>query len=161
MMRTTPLFAAAVLVALAGCSTIRQNQGYLVDAPLLASVAPGVDNKNSVEKTLGRPTFGAEFDSGEWYYVSRNTRQIAFLEPKAVSQSITKISFDAKGNVVKVETRGLEQVANIRPNRDKTPTLGKTQGLLEDIFGGVGALGAGTVQDDSAGGTRSGRDGPR
>ena len=32
-------FAAvtAVLLAAAGCSTIRQNQGYIVDAPLLAS----------------------------------------------------------------------------------------------------------------------------
>lgn len=160
-MRTTPFLAAAVLVAVAGCSTIRQNQGYLVDAPLLASVEAGVDNKNSVEKTLGRPTFGSEFDANEWYYISRNTRQIAFLEPKAVTQSITKISFDGKGNVAKIETRGLEQVASIRPSRDKTPTLGRNQSILEDIFGGVGALGAGTVQDDSAGGTRSGRDGPR
>ncbi len=160
-MRSTPILAAAVLVAVAGCSTIRQNQGYLVDAPLLASVQPGVDNKNSVEKTLGRPTFGSEFDANEWYYVSRNTRQIAFLEPKTVSQSITKISFDAKGNVAKVETRGMEQIASIHPVRDKTPTLGRKQSVLEDIFGGVGALGSGTVVNDSAGGTRTGRDGPR
>ena len=151
----------ALLIAAGGCSTIRQNQGYLVDAPLLASVQPGVDNKASVEKTLGRPTFAAEFDDREWYYVSRNTRQIAFLEPKAVTQSITKVSFDAKGNVAKVETRGLEQVANIHPSHDKTPTLGRNQGLLEDIFGGVGALGSGTIQNDSAGGTQTGRDGPK
>ena len=159
-MRTIPL-AAMLLVAVGGCSTIRQNQGYLVDAPLLASVQPGVDNKNSVEKTLGRPSFASEFDANEWYYFSRNTRQIAFLEPKAVSQSITKISFDGKGNVAKVETRGLEQVVNVHPVRDKTPTLGRNQGLLEDIFGGVGALGSGTVPTDSAGGTQTGRDGPR
>lgn len=150
-----------LLIVAGGCSTIRQNQGYLVDAPLLASVQPGVDNKASVEKTLGRPSFAAEFDDREWYYVSRNTRQIAFLQPHAVSQSITKITFDAAGNVAKVETRGLEQVANVHPSHDTTPTLGRTQGLLEDIFGGVGALGSGTVQNDSAGGTRTGRDGPQ
>ncbi len=159
-MRLAPALLA-VLLAATGCSTIKQNQGYIVDAPLLASVQPGVDNKNSVEKTLGRPTFAAEFDGNEWYYVSRNTRQIAFLQPKATSQSITKITFDAKGNVAKVETRGLEQVANIHPVKDKTETLGRKQGLLEDIFGGVGALGSGTVQNDSAGGTKTGRDGPR
>jgi len=151
----------AVLLAVTGCSTIRSNQGYIVDAPLLASVQPGVDNKNSVEKTLGRPTFAAEFDPNAWYYVSRNTRQIAFLQPKAVSQSIVKISFDAKGTVTKVETRGLEQVADVHPVRDTTPTLGRTQGLLEDIFGGVGALGSGTQTNDSAGGTKTGRDGPK
>ena len=83
----------ALLLAVAGCSTIKQNQGYIIDGPLLASVQPGVDNKDSVQKTLGRPTFAAEFDANEWYYISRNTRQIAFLQPKAQSQSITKISF--------------------------------------------------------------------
>lgn len=160
-MRLVPTLAVVLAVAAGGCSTIRQNQGYIVDAPLLSSVQPGVDNKASVEKTIGRPTFAGEFNANEWYYISRNTRQIAFLQPKAVSQSITKISFDAKGNVAKVETRGLEQVANIHPNGDKTPTLGRNQGLLEDIFGGVGALGTGTQTTDSAGGTRTGRDGPK
>lgn len=160
-MRLVPTLAVVLAVAAGGCSTIRQNQGYIVDAPLLSSVQPGVDNKASVEKTIGRPTFAGEFNANEWYYISRNTRQIAFLQPKAVSQSITKISFDAKGNVAKIETRGLEQVANIHPNGDKTPTLGRNQGLLEDIFGGVGALGTGTQTTDSAGGTRTGRDGPK
>lgn len=159
MVRVLALLLAAAAVT--ACSTIRQNQGYIVDAPLLASVQPGVDNKASVEKTLGRPTFAAEFDASEWYYISRNTRQIAFLQPRAVSQSIVKISFDGKGNVAKVESRGLEQVANVHPSGDKTPTLGRKSGLLEDIFGGVGALGSGTQTNDSAGGTRTGRDGPR
>lgn len=160
-MRPFPLFAITALLVASGCSTIRQNQGYIIDGPLLASVQPGVDNKNSVEKTLGRPTFAGEFNNNDWYYVSRNTRQIAFLQPKAISQSITKISFDAKGNVTKIDTRGLEQVASIHPVRDKTPTLGRNTGLLEDIFGGVGALGSGTQTNDSAGGTRTGRDGPK
>ncbi len=160
-MRPFHLFAVTALLVAGGCSTIRQNQGYIIDGPLLAAIQPGVDNKNSVEKTLGRPTFAGQFNGNDWYYVSRNTRQIAFLQPKAISQSITKISFDAKGNVAKVETRGLEQVANIHPVRDKTPTLGRNSGLLEDIFGGVGALGSGTQTNDSAGGTRTGRDGPK
>ncbi len=160
-MRPFPLLAITALLVAGGCSAIRQNQGYIIDGPLLASVQPGVDNKNSVEKTLGRPTFIGQFNNDDWYYVSRNTRQIAFLQPKAISQSITKISFDAKGNVAKVDTRGLEQVASVHPVRDKTPTLGRNSGLLEDIFGGVGALGSGTQTNDSAGGTRTGRDGPK
>ncbi len=55
----------------------------------------------------------------------------------------------------------MEQIANIHPVKDKTPTLGRNQGLLEDIFGGVGALGSGTQTPNSAGGTNTGRDGPR
>ena len=163
-MRSTMSLPVAVLLGfafLAGCSTIKQNQGYIVDEALLTSVQPGVDNKDSVQKTLGRPTFASEFTANEWYYVSRNTRQIAFLQPKAQTQSIVKISFDARGNVAKVERRGLEQVADVRPSRGKTPTLGRETGIFEDIFGGVGALGSANVQNDSAGGSKSGRDGPK
>lgn len=164
-MRTSMLLPVALLlgVGLLGtaCSTIKQNQGYIVDEALLTSVQPGVDNKDSVQKTLGRPTFAAEFDAKEWYYISRNTRQIAFLEPKATKQSIVKVSFDDKGNVAKVERRGLEQVASIHPVRDKTPTLGRDTGLFEDIFGGVGAFGASGTAPESAGGSNSGRDGPK
>lgn len=161
MRMTRAIAAVLLLTAAAGCSTIKQNQGYIIDEALLASVQPGVDNKDSVQKTLGRPTFAAEFTANEWYYVSRNTRQIAFLQPKAIQQSIVKVSFDAKGNVAKVERRGLEQVANIHPVGDKTPTLGRNTGIFEDIFGGVGAFGSANTQTDSAGGTKTGRDGPK
>lgn len=155
---TGALLAAA---ALTGCTQIKQSQGYVVDEALLASVQPGVDNKDSVQKTLGRPTFASEFDNNEWYYVSRNTDQLAFLQPKAKKQSIIKVSFDAKGNVAKVERRGLEQVVAVTPVADKTPTLGRTTGILEDMFGGIGKFGGAGSTPDSAGGTGSGRDGPK
>ncbi|UAJ09847.1 outer membrane protein assembly factor BamE [Glacieibacterium megasporae] len=160
---TFPIAAtiAAALLVTSGCSTIKQNQGYIVDEALVTSVQPGVDNKDSVQKTLGRPTFAAQFDAGEWYYISRNTRQIAFLYPKAQSQGIIKISFDPRGNVTKIERRGLEEVVNVRPLREKTPTLGRNTGIFEDIFGGVGAFGSANTPTDSAGGTSTGRDGPK
>src|SRR5690242_18788791 len=56
----------------AGCSSIREHQGYLVDEQLIAAIQPGVDNKDSVAGTLGRPTFTGQFDQEQrdWYYVS-------------------------------------------------------------------------------------------
>ena len=119
------------------------NQGYIVDETLLTSIQPGVDNRDSVAKTLGRPTFAAQFDAGEWYYVTRNTAQYAFPQPKVLSQSILVISFDANGNVEKVERRGMEEVARINPEPDKTPTLGRETGLLDEIFGNIGQVRAG------------------
>jgi len=155
----------AVAIAVSGCSRIRQNQGYLVDETLLTSIQPGVDNRDSVAKTLGRPTFNSQFDSVEWYYVTRITGQYAFAAPKVLSQSILVVSFDKAGNVEKVERRGLDQVARINPEKDKTPTLGRNSGLLEEIFGNIGQVGAGGA--GGAGGpggqnpTNTGRDGPR
>lgn len=129
-----------------GCSRVVANQGYLVDETLLTSIQAGVDNKASVEKTLGRPTLASQFDTNEWYYVTRNTGQYAFIQPKVLSQSILVVTFDAEGNVAKVERRGMEQVARVDIEGDKTPTLGRKTGIFEDIFGNIGSVGAGGPQ---------------
>jgi outer membrane protein assembly factor BamE (lipoprotein component of BamABCDE complex) len=136
------IIGLAGLMVLGGCEKTKASQGYIVDETLLTSIQPGVDNRESVAKTLGRPTFSAQFDAGEWYYVSRNTSQYAFLRPKLTGQSILVISFDGNGNVTKVERRGMEQVAKIDPNPDKTPVLGREQGFFDDIFGNIGQVGA-------------------
>lgn len=148
---------AALALAAGGCTRIKQNQGFLVDETLLTSIQPGVDNRESVAKTLGRPTFTAQFDNGEWYYVSRLTGQYAFIQPKVQDQSILIVHFDTAGNVSKVERRGMEQIAKIDPVGDKTPTLGRNGSLLDDLFGNIGSVGAiGGPQNGPVG-----RDGPR
>lgn len=149
---------AVVAMGLSGCTRVKQNQGYLVDETLLTSIQAGVDNRDSVAKTLGRPTFSAQFDAGEWYYVTRNTGQYAFARPKTLSQSILIVHFDAAGNVTNVERRGMEQIAQIDPVKDKTPTLGRESSFFEDLFGNIGSVGAG---QGPLGGGGTGRDGPR
>jgi outer membrane protein assembly factor BamE (lipoprotein component of BamABCDE complex) len=138
------MFVVVVGVALgsSACSRVRGSQGYIADAVLLDGIQAGVDNKSSVEKTLGRPSFIGQFSPNDWYYVSRQTKQLAFALPKPVAQSVLHIQFDAAGNVATVSKAGLEQVASIRPNRDKTPTLGKNRSFFEDIFGNIGQVGS-------------------
>lgn len=134
--------ALGLLVMTGGCSRIVANQGYLVDETLVTSIQPGVDNRQSVERTLGRPTLASQFDQKAWYYLSRRTGQYAFIQPKVLEQSLLVVRFDDEGNVTAVERRGMEQVANVSINGDKTPTLGRETGLFEDIFGNIGAVGA-------------------
>jgi outer membrane protein assembly factor BamE (lipoprotein component of BamABCDE complex) len=138
------LIAAGLIVALAasGCTQLRGRQGYVVDPVLTAAIAPGVDNRESVEKTLGRPTFVGQFSDNEYYYVSRETRQLAFANPRPVSQQVLRVRFDPAGNVVAVDKTGLELVSKINPEGDKTPTLGRHRSFFEDIFGNIGAVGA-------------------
>ncbi len=160
-MRKSVVLGLVAVLALGagGCSRIKQNQGYLVDETLLGSIQPGVDNRDSVAKTLGRPTFSAQFDAGEWYYITRNTEQFAFATPKVKTQSILIISFDAGGSVTKVERRGMDQIASINPEKDKTPTLGRESSLIEEIFGNIGSVGSGGFGGPNN--TNTGRDGPR
>lgn len=144
----------AALVGTTGCSRIVGHQGYLVDTQLVAAVQPGIDNKASVERTLGRPSFVGQFDDNHWYYVARETRQLAFGTPKPISQTVLHVRFDQGGNVAAVEQLGMDQVASIDPVNDKTPTLGRKHGFFEDLFGNigrVGAIGGGSGPSDNTG----------
>lgn len=143
--------ALALVLGASGCTRIRTHQGYQVDKLLVDSVQPGIDNRASVEATLGRPTFAAQFGQADWYYVSREMRQLAFASPRPVEQTVLRVRFDPAGNVVAVDRTGLDQIARISPSGDKTPTLGRNRSLFDEIFGNIGAVGAG-----GAPGTRSG-----
>lgn len=149
--RSVALIAAAAASLLAaGCTKVRDHQGYLADETLVASVQPGVDTRDSVLGTLGRPTFVGQFDANDWYYVSRNTRNLAFNTPRPDSQTILRVRFDQAGSVVAVDRRGMEQVASIDPMNDETPTLGRERSLLEELFGNIGAIGATGQQSGTA-----------
>ena len=124
-----------------GCTRIVDRQGYVLNETLANAIQPGIDNRESVEGTLGRPTFVGQFDQRDWYYVTRETRQLAFAMPSPQSQTVLRIRFDEAGNVVAVDRSGLEKVASISPTDDKTPTLGRKRGILQEIFGGIGQVG--------------------
>jgi outer membrane protein assembly factor BamE (lipoprotein component of BamABCDE complex) len=132
-------------IAAGGCTKVRDHQGHLLDETLVASVQPGVDNQESVAATLGRPTFVGQFDQRDWYYVSRNTRQLAFARPSPSEQTVLHVRFDESGKVIAVERTGLERVASISPMGDKTPTLGRNRSFFEELFGGIGQVGSSGV----------------
>lgn len=141
----------AMAMGTAGCTRIRTHQGYQVDKLLVDSVQPGIDNRASVEGTLGRPSFVSQFGEQDWYYVSRDMRALAFSNPKPVAQTVLRVHFDAAGNVAAVDRMGLEQVAHISPMGDKTPTLGRNRSLFDEIFGNIGAVGAGGMGGNAGG----------
>jgi outer membrane protein assembly factor BamE (lipoprotein component of BamABCDE complex) len=98
---------AGVAIVTGGCARIVGHQGYLVDTQLLATVQPGIDNKQSVQKTLGLPSFTGQFDDKDWYYIGRETKQLAFGVPKPTAQTVLHVRFDAAGNVAEVSRTGL------------------------------------------------------
>jgi outer membrane protein assembly factor BamE (lipoprotein component of BamABCDE complex) len=138
------LGAAAILAALgtSACVPVKTHQGYVVDKELVDAIQPGIDNRESVVTTLGQPTFTSQFNQGEWYYVSRNSSNLAFNNPKAKDQLTLRIRFDAKGNVTSVDRMGVEKVASVDLYGKTTPTLGRHRGFFEDLFGNIGTVGA-------------------
>ena len=134
------VLAAAVL--LAGCAQFRSHKGVVLDPQIASAIQPGVDNKDSVEKALGRPTFTGQFTPNDWYYVSRDVNQVAFRNPHVTKQTVMIVRFDQKGNVASVKQTGRELVMNVDPTGRKTPTLGRKRSFFEELFGNIGSVGA-------------------
>ena len=129
------------LLALGACSSIRESRGFVNDAVLVNSVQPGIDNRRSVEGTLGRPTFESQYGENTWYYISSITGRRPFVRPRIRNHSVLAIRFDEAGNVKSVDRSGIEEVVFLQPDGDKTPTLGRERGFLEDLFGNIGQVG--------------------
>ena len=137
---------------LAGCAGVRDHRGAVLDSQVYSAIQPGVDNKDSVAKTLGRPSFTGQFSENDWYYLSRDTNTVAFRNPRVVDQTVLHVRFDQAGNVASVNRTGKELIASINPENDHTPTLGRTKSFFEEFFGGIGQIGSGgaTAPDPNA-----------
>ena len=51
------------------------------------------------------------------------------------------VKFDDAGNVTAADRTGLDAIVRIDPESDKTPTLGRERGFLQDLFGNIGQVG--------------------
>lgn len=137
------MLLAGLAAMLPACASIRESRGYIVDPLLTNTVQPKIDNQQSVEGTLGRPTFVSQFGTPTWYYVSSVTGQRPFNRPRIKQHSVLAVQFDEAGRVSNVRRTGADQVVYLDPNGNKTPTLGRERGFLEDLFGNIGQVGGG------------------
>ena len=136
----TALIGVALL---SGCAGTREHRGQVIDKELASGIQVGVDNKDSVTRTLGRPTFTGQFDPNDWYYVARDTATLAFRLPRITDQTILHVRFDQAGNVSAVGQTGRETIASIDPSSDKTPTLGRKKSFFDELFGNIGTISQG------------------
>ena len=136
-------FAAIAVAALlaSGCAANHAHKGAVIDPQLAAAIQPGVDNKDSVQKLLGTPTLTGGFAPNEWYYVSRDTNQLAFRNPRVVKQTVMLVRFDPAGNVASIQRTGKELVLDVNPSHRATPTLGRDKSLFDELFGNIGSVG--------------------
>jgi outer membrane protein assembly factor BamE (lipoprotein component of BamABCDE complex) len=140
LLKVSTIALAAVLAS--GCASNRAHKGAVLDPQVASAIQPGVDNKASVQKLLGTPTFQGQFTPNDWYYVSRDTNQLAFRNPRVTKQTVMLVRFDPAGNVASVQNTGKEFVMNLEPSKRSTPTLGRQKSFFDEIFGNIGTVGA-------------------
>ena len=142
-MKSAVFKGAAALIGVAllsACGGYRDHRGMVLDKELASGIQVGVDNKDSVAKTLGRPTFTSQFNENDWYYVSRDTKTVAFRNPGVIDQTVLRVRFDQAGNVVAVNQTGKELIASINPEKYRTPTLGRKRSFFDELFGNIGSI---------------------
>jgi outer membrane protein assembly factor BamE (lipoprotein component of BamABCDE complex) len=143
-MKSAVLKGATAIVGaamLSGCAiSMRDHRGYVMDEELTKAIQVGTDNKASVEKTLGRPTFSGTFSDNDWYYVARDTQTFAFRDPRVTDQTVIHVNFDQAGNVAAINTMDEKLIASINPSNDRTPTLGRERSFFDELFGNIGTI---------------------
>jgi outer membrane protein assembly factor BamE (lipoprotein component of BamABCDE complex) len=139
------------LIALTACNIPTTQRGNLPKPDALAQVKPGITDKQTVTRLLGTPSSTAAFDANTWYYISHETKQVAFLEPELLDQQVVAVRFDDKGVVVGIDRKGLHDAQTITPNPNATPAQGREYTFLEQLIGNFGKFNSAT--DDKTSGS--------
>jgi len=150
LFRVSTIAFAALLAA--GCASNRIHKGAVLDPQLVSAIQPGVDNKASVQKLLGTPTLTGAFTQNEWYYVSLDTNQLAFRNPRVTRQTVMLVRFDPAGNVASIQRTGKELALGVNPSHRETPTLGRDKSLFDELFGNIGSVSGGGMPGGAGGG---------
>jgi len=150
LIRISTIALAALFAS--GCAINRAHKGAVIDPQLASAIQPGVDNKASVQKLLGTPTLAAQFTPNDWYYVSRDTNQVAFRNPRVMKQLVMLVRFDPRGNVASIQRTGKEFVLGVNPSHRSTPTLGRKKSFFDELFSNIGSVSNGGLGNPNGGG---------
>jgi outer membrane protein assembly factor BamE (lipoprotein component of BamABCDE complex) len=154
----TALVAAAAAAMLSACVPNIDQRGNLPEPDKLAEIHPGATTKDQVAKILGTPSSTGIFDDKRWYYVSRKTKQVAFLDPDLLDQQVYIVNFNGKGVVQSVDHRGLKDGRDIAMAPGATPAPGRELTFIEQILGNIGRF---NRSAPASGGAETEKPGPR
>jgi len=137
------ILAGSLLVTtLPGCSPRIDQRGNVPDPDDVLAIQPGVDDKAKVFQLLGSPSTAGTFDDKIWYYISKRTATIAFLEPAVLDQEVLEIKFDDGGLVKDMKLYGVEDGKVIDPVARVTPTGGQELTFMKQLLGNIGKFNA-------------------
>lgn len=134
--------AAAALIAgwVAACAPLYQNHGYVPSESELAVLTVGVDTRDTVANTIGRPSAQTLLDESAWYYIQSRYRTVGPREPQEIERQVVAVSFDAEGVVTNIERFGLEDGRVVTLSRRVTDSGIPRPSLISELFKNFGRL---------------------
>lgn len=137
--------AGLIVLAVSACSATYEDHGYIPPAEDLEMITVGVDTRDTVADSIGRPTAFGVLQEGGWYYAQSRWRNFAYKAPKVVDRQVVAISFDKDGVVENVERFTLEDGRVIALSRRVTDSNIKGITFLRQLLGNIGNLTAGRI----------------
>jgi len=136
------LAGVAVIMTVTACAATFRNHGYVPPEDELSLIAVGVDTKDTVATSIGKPGTAGLLTGSGWYYVQSRFRHYAYRAPQEIEREVLAISFDDEGVVENVERFGLEDGRVIVLSRRVTDSNIKGVTFLRQLFGSFGRINA-------------------
>ena len=137
--------ALAVAATLGACSPIYRDHGFVPTDSDLAALTVGVDTRDSVVASVGRPTTTGVLDTSTLYYVQSRFQTLAFLAPREIEREVLAISFAPDGTLGNIERFGLEQGRVVALSRRTTDRIFADSAVIDQLLGNIGRFDAGTL----------------
>jgi outer membrane protein assembly factor BamE (lipoprotein component of BamABCDE complex) len=147
-MPNTHFYAAiaviSAVVLTVACSTDVEQRGNLPDHDQLAQIHPGTTTKAEVEHLLGSPSSVGVFNDNSWYYISKETKRVAFFKPDVLDQEVYIVRFNDKGVVSGIGHKTFEDGRTIAMAPGETPAPGRQLTFFEQLIGNIGKFNGGS-----------------
>lgn len=133
------------ILGLTACAATFEDHGYVPTEGDLAEIMVGVDTRDTVAQTIGRPTSFGMLESGGWYYSQSRWRNFAFKAPKIIDRQVVAITYTEAGIVDNIERFTLEDGRVVPLSRRVTDSNIKGLSLIRQLLGNFGQISAGQL----------------
>ncbi len=132
--------ALVVVAAIAACSPVFRNHGYVPAEDELAQVEVGVDTRETVGQKIGRPSTSGLLNDEGWFYVQSRYKLVGPREPQEVDRQVLVINFAENGTVANIGRFGLEDGRVVELSRRVTESNIKGVSFIGQLLGSFGRI---------------------
>ena len=128
-------------IILSSCISKKIINGNLPDADTISLLKIGQDDKNSVSKILGEPSFKGSLGDNAYYYVGSLKSKIAFLKSNVREQYILELKFSKSNKLKNIYFYDKSLSTDVAMSSLETKTDGAKQSFFQQILGNFGVPG--------------------
>lgn len=132
-----------LVAAIAACSPVYRNHGYVPTEDELALIEVGTDTRESVGQKIGRPSTSGLLNDVGWFYVQSRYKHFGPRAPQEIDRQVLAVTFNEAGTVENIARYGLEDGRVVQISRRVTESNVKGLSVIQQILGTFGRLDAG------------------